>query len=91
MDLPDLCPLHAATGLWCPLCGLTRGAFRLVTADPVAALRYNALIVVVPLLVWWAVAGRRRPGAAMGALVVLLVAFTVVRNLPGAAWLRGPG
>lgn len=51
-----LCPLHAATGLWCPLCGATRAVHALLHADLPAALHDNALLVVsAPLLalLWW--------------------------------------
>lgn len=82
-----MCPVHAVTGWWCPLCGLTRATVQLLTGHPLEAARYNALLVVVPVLVW-ALAGRRRHVPAT--VAVVLVVFGVVRNVPAAGWLRGP-
>ena len=31
--LPDLCPLHRLTGMWCPLCGGTRATRELIHGD----------------------------------------------------------
>ncbi len=42
----DLCPLHAATGLPCPLCGGTRATVHLASLDPLAALAMNPLVAV---------------------------------------------
>ena len=66
--LPDLCPLHRLTGMWCPLCGGTRATRELIHGDLWGALGYNpfALVVealVVLLVARWLVAsaqGRRR-------------------------------
>ncbi len=94
-----LCPFHAATGWWCPLCGGLRAAQALSHADVKTALHDNVLLVAaVPVLGWiwlaWFVrarpetppALRSRPVGAM--LVVVLIVFTVVRNLPWAGVLR---
>jgi hypothetical protein len=51
-----LCPLHAATGLWCPLCGATRATHALLHGDLPAALHDNAIYVIgLPwvMLLWW--------------------------------------
>ncbi|HZC69386.1 MAG TPA: DUF2752 domain-containing protein [Jatrophihabitans sp.] len=90
-----LCPLHAFTGLWCPLCGGLRAADSLVHGQLGAALHYNVLFVAaLPLvLVWWLDwlrTGRaRQPRSVVHALVVIAVAFAVLRNLPFAMSLRG--
>ena len=99
--LPDLCPLHRTTGLWCPLCGGTRATRELMHGDLWAALGYNpfalALEAVVVLLVArWLLAwlrGRRRPlvtGREGILLGVALAVFAVVRNLPGMWVYFGP-
>lgn len=93
-----LCPLHAATGLWCPLCGATRASYALLHGQWAAALHDNLLFVLLlPLLVTvWL---RRDPATARAALlprpafisVVLLAAlFGVLRNLPFGSWLAPP-
>ncbi len=96
-----LCPLHALTGLWCPLCGSTRASHALVHADPGAALHHNALFVAalpVLALLWWRwfrapvprPAARPLPRPVFWAVVVLVVAFGVLRNLPAGHWLAPP-
>jgi hypothetical protein len=91
-----LCPFHAVTGGWCPLCGGLRSADSLAHLQFGSALHYNALFVVAlpfVLMFWidWARTGRVRWSRyVVPVLVVLAVAFTIVRNLPFAAALR-PG
>ena len=99
--LPDLCPLHRTTGLWCPLCGGTRATRELIHGDLWAAMGYNpfalALEAVAVLLVArWLLAsarGLRRPlvtGREGILLGVALAVFAVVRNLPGMWVYFGP-
>jgi len=99
--LPDLCPLHRTTGLWCPLCGGTRATRELMHGDLWAAMGYNpfALVLeaaVVLLVVRWLLAtarGRRQPLVTGGEGILLGVAlavFAVVRNLPGMWVYFGP-
>lgn len=95
-----LCPLHALTGLWCPLCGGLRAADSLAHGRIIAALHENALLVTsLPLLVacwfYWLVQSSAGHGPAMriGRLAPVLIAialgFAVVRNLPFVPGLRG--
>ena len=97
-----LCPLHAATGLWCPLCGGLRATHALLHGDLGAALSDNALCVLgIPVLAWlWLryyrpsgsrATRRRLPRPAVAALVVLAMIFGIVRNLPAGSWLAPPG
>jgi hypothetical protein len=93
------CPFHRLTGLWCPGCGLTRGTRALLHGHVQQALGYNLFLpVVVGLAVWgwvawfWpSVGGRqlpspaRAPKAMWTSLVIALLVFGVVRNLPFAA------
>ena len=99
--LPDLCPLHRTTGLWCPLCGGTRATRELMHGDLGAAMGYNpfALVleaVVIVLVARWLLAsarGLRRPlvtGREGILLGVALAVFAVVRNLPGMWVYLGP-
>ena len=99
--LPDLCPLHRTTGLWCPLCGGTRATRELMHGDLLAAMGYNPFalvleVVVMVLVARWLLAwlrGRRRPlvtGREGILLGVALAVFAVVRNLPGMWVYFGP-
>jgi len=92
-----LCPFHAITGGWCPLCGGLRAADALAHLQGRTALQDNVLfIAALPLLaLWWVQWVRRsgRPGrplprSAVVAIVLAGVAFTIVRNLPFAHALR---
>jgi hypothetical protein len=99
------CPMRALTGWWCPLCGATRAASRVLRGDLVGAFHFNAvflLLMPVALAVWAAMAfpGRLRwldPVRARNTPILLgvgavLIAFTIVRNTPlGDTWLRYPG
>ena len=99
--LPDLCPLHRTTGLWCPLCGGTRATRELMHGDLGAAMGYNPFalvleVVVIALMARWLLAwlrGQRRPlvtGREGILLGVALAVFAVVRNLPGMWVYFGP-
>ena len=92
------CVFHAAIGRWCPGCGLTRGTHHLLTGDVGAALGSNLFtpVVLAGIVATWLVwtlrtFGRpvRLPQVRIGwwrgtALVTLVVAFTILRNLPVA-------
>ena len=99
--LPDLCPLHRTTGLWCPLCGGTRATRELMHGDLWAAMGYNPFalvleVVVMVLVARWLLAsarGLRRPLVTGGEGIlfgVALAVFAVVRNLPGMWVYLGP-
>lgn len=96
------CPLHRMTGLWCPGCGMTRATHHLLNGDVITALRFNALvpIVLAAIGVGWVLwllraighppaRAVRVPAWAVATALVAVVAFAVVRNLPGVAGLRG--
>ncbi|MDQ2758580.1 MAG: DUF2752 domain-containing protein [Actinomycetota bacterium] len=98
-----LCPFHAVTGLWCPVCGSLRAVASLTRLDLAGALSSNLLVTaLLPLLVVaaigpavGAVTGRplRAPTIGNRGWVVLGVAFgvfTIWRNLPAlplGSWL----
>jgi hypothetical protein len=93
-----VCPLYAVTGLYCPGCGGLRGVNDLTDGHVGQALSSNlllALLVPVVLLAmgrWTYAAWTGRdltalpavPQAVKAGLVVLVVAFTLARNLPGS-------
>jgi Protein of unknown function (DUF2752) len=95
-----VCPLYALTGLYCPGCGGLRGVNDLTDGHLGQAASSNLLMVMaIPFALvafgrWSYAAWTGRdvravpalPQAVKVGLVVLAVAFTVARNLPGS-WL----
>ena len=97
------CLLHSLTGLNCAGCGSLRATHHLLHGEVLLAFRCNALLVLalgVPIalgLRWWrgeppaAVLSRwfARPTLAL-LLVGIALTFSIVRNLPVAAfaWLN---
>ncbi|MDP3892407.1 DUF2752 domain-containing protein [Nocardioides sp.] len=101
-----VCPFRALTGLDCPGCGGLRAVNDLTHLDLAAAASSNLLVVlVVPLAIavwgWWLVVRWRGvplpPSVEAASLrwgvvaMVVLVAFAVLRNLPGLEWLSSTG
>lgn len=96
------CPTKLLTGLDCPLCGATRAVHSLLRADLRGALDHNLLFVLlVPFIAYAFVAwtatrmGRPMKPIPMSSkwvtipLAVVLVVFTVVRNMHGPLhWLN---
>ncbi|MFN8195027.1 MAG: DUF2752 domain-containing protein [Nocardioidaceae bacterium] len=95
------CPSRVLFGVSCPGCGGLRAVNDLTHGDLLAAASSNLLFVAsIPLVVW--VLGRWLVGAWTGVpyrprwvatrafsvlSLVLLVGFTVLRNIPAGAWL----
>jgi hypothetical protein len=93
------CPLHASTGIWCPGCGATRASYLMLHGDLVSAMHFNAMwVVLAPFVAYQVVAFaaeahgvrwlRRIPMTqpVIAALLVAIVGFAVVRNLPFEAF-----
>ena len=94
------CAFRAATGLWCPGCGLTRGTHHLLTGDPLAAVASNpftpfvVLAIVAAWATWTAATFGRRvrnpftriPAWVSTTLIVTILAFGVARNVPAEPW-----
>ncbi len=84
-----VCPFRLLTGWNCPACGGLRMVHDVLHGDLAAAISDNVLLLIgVPLLVGWVLLRRRRgewpltlPVATT--VMVTLLAWTVVRNLPG--------
>lgn len=90
------CPTEQFMGFYCPGCGSTRATHHLLNARLMSALAYNPALVVVglPLGLWYLARttafilfGRRVkfpmiPAKAGWAALILLLAFTALRNLP---------
>lgn len=89
------CPLYSMTGFACPGCGMTRGLHALLHGDILRALDYNAMLPIILAFLgylWlsaalFAVRGRGlMPGrysvGLIWVMLVLLVTFGILRNLP---------
>ena len=95
-----VCPLYALTGIYCPGCGGLRGVNDLTDGHVAQAASGNLLLVLaIPFAAvffarwtYGAWTGREVravpavPKAVTTGLIVLVVAFTLARNLPGS-WL----
>lgn len=94
-----VCPVYWATGLYCPGCGALRATRDLLTGHWHAALSENMLLVPAMIWVawWFAASVARQLGvpaskfrsapSSVGFIVtlsVVVIAFTVARNLPGS-------
>ncbi len=100
------CPTWRFLGVHCPGCGSTRSVHHLLNGNVSAALRHNALMILIGLpagavYAWgWAriaLRGERPmarvlPRALAWGIVGLVVAFALLRNIPGAPFdaLRPP-
>jgi Protein of unknown function (DUF2752) len=91
------CPFLAVTGQLCPGCGSLRAVHAMTHGDLAAALGLNLLTVlaVLPLAVIWLRWARRRwagisrtdlaPAPVLWMLLVVVLAFGLLRNLPVGA------
>lgn len=88
------CPFLWATGFYCPGCGTLRATHELTDGNIPAALAYNPVSVVAVFIfavLWvrwlrrvWLGRGRTlAPGWASRLLVVGILAFWLLRNIPG--------
>lgn len=88
------CAFHRLTGLECPGCGTLRGLYAVVHGDVAKGISYNYFSVftaVLLVLLFYAGFGKSACAQRLGrwlespafivAIIVLIVAWTVVRNL----------
>ncbi len=94
------CPFHALTGWYCPGCGISRLCLALLRLDFAAALQSNAAVfallpVGTAVLCAWAVQYirtgeqglRRWQTVLVGGMIVVLLLFGLLRNLPAFSFL----
>jgi hypothetical protein len=97
------CPILLVTGRWCPGCGGLRALHDLLHGDLQAAVSANLLVVLlvpVVLLLWGTLVFTRSalnvtesrqgwslPSPLLWSLLVVVLLFWVLRNLPATAWL----
>lgn len=93
------CPFFSLTGYLCPGCGSTRGMSRLLSGDVEGCFRYNPLfplfpfVMIVTALFNAQLTSRQRiVKICWMAIVVLLLLFSIFRNIPSSVFdiLRPP-
>ena len=96
------CLLHLSTGLHCTGCGATRCLHALFSGKIVEAFRYHLLMPIALLLFCVyrilkfryknGTAERRYWGVCIGFAIVIIMLFTILRNVPLECfvWLRPP-
>ncbi|MER5640888.1 DUF2752 domain-containing protein [Kitasatospora sp. NPDC002227] len=98
------CPFLQATGWWCPGCGGLRAVHAMSHGQLTTAGHDNVLVLALAVLaglywvMWfWAALTNTAPpklrtsGRQWAALLLVLLAFTVFRNLPPGAGFAPPG
>ena len=84
------CPIHAATGFYCPGCGSTRAVKAVLRGDLPLAFHDNALLMTSPLIITCAVLIEKYSQkriwlyAFLSIVLIAVVIFTVIRNQPGS-------
>lgn len=98
-----VCPLYGTTGLLCPGCGGTRAAYALAHGDFLTAFAMHPLVALAaPLLatLWvrwllrtqgWQLRPWRYPDWMAIAFPVLLLVFSILRNIEPYSRFLGPG
>ncbi|SDC35068.1 Protein of unknown function [Sanguibacter gelidistatuariae] len=97
-----ICPTLWLTGWYCPGCGALRATFDLAHLDLAAAWAMNPLwVLAVPVVAvvwaawlrraWRGTSARPFPGWLGVVLLVVLVLFGVLRNVPALASWLAPG
>lgn len=96
------CPWLALTGTWCPGCGTLRATHALTNGDVMTALDYNPFTVAsvvglaVVFVLWarrqWLGTHRKRlaPPWLLYSFAAFIMAFWVLRNVPGFEFLAPP-
>ena len=84
-----ICPFRLLTGWNCPACGGLRMMHDVLHGDLAAAITDNVFLLVgIPMLAGWVLLRRRSdksvfPVPMVAIVLVAMLAWTVVRNLPG--------
>jgi hypothetical protein len=84
-----VCPFRLLTGWNCPACGGLRMVQDVLHGDLAAAITDNVFLLIgIPMLAGWVLLRRRSgkpllPIPAAATVLITVVAWTVLRNLPG--------
>lgn len=95
------CLIHELTSLYCPGCGLSRMCLALLRLDLAAAFRANmavflllvpGAVLTVQLCIQYVKIGHVRPSrrqaVVIGLVIVCLLLFGILRNLPAFSFLQ---
>jgi hypothetical protein len=98
-NLPK-CVFHELTGLYCPGCGTQRSFHALLNGHLLTAMNYNLLFILfLPLIIYFItvfILDKKHPASSFiykanfsMAIVIVVISFWVLRNLPFApfSWL----
>jgi len=86
-DVLPRCPIHAATGLFCPGCGGQRAVRELINLDVMAAASQNLLVVIGPGLMslgWLAGKSEKFKWVMIVTTTVITLWFVIARNIEGS-------
>lgn len=97
------CPLHFVTGLYCPSCGVSRMFLHMLKLDFKTAFRYNqCLFFTLPFIgifiilstIKYIKTGQTKLNRFQSFLciliIIVLVLFGILRNVPSYSYLRPP-
>lgn len=97
------CPLHFSTGLYCPSCGVSRMLLNMLKLDFKAAFRYNqCLFCILPIIILiissdiikYIKTGKTKSNRFQSficiLIIIILIAFGILRNMPSNSYLRPP-
>ncbi len=84
------CFFHELTGLHCPGCGMTRAFIALIEFKPYQAIRYNALILLIPLYgIYYVLKYKHIKNAKIIMYIMLgvIILYGILRNIPMFSYL----
>ena len=79
------CIFHKVTGLHCPGCGMTRAITSLIELNPYQAIRYNALLLLIPFYgLYWILKMKKikKADIIVYILLVIVIIYGILRNIP---------
>ena len=98
------CPIHAITGFYCPGCGVSRMCLSLLQLDVAEAFRWNpGVMIAAPFMgivflrqgVRYVQTGQmkmnRWQNVVLWCILIWLIVFTILRNLPAFSFLAPGG
>lgn len=77
------CIFFELTNLYCSGCGMTRAIKSLITFDFYQAIRYNVLIIILPLLIYSLIFDKKNkiPNWIWYLLLIIVILYGILRNI----------